>query len=541
LLGLAQGWSATISPEFGGRLKSPQMFVQDDYKLRPNLTLNLGLRYQINHGWNEVKGNEASFDPTVSNPATNTPGAYWYGVTHANGRTSIQANVFNDFMPRVGFAWSPKPNTTVRGGLGLFSYNWSLDTYAGEGSIMGGAFQSTGNISDQTNGITPVTKLDGTGTVFGTSNPLPYTVNSNHFDPADYNGQNVSYQAYHTPVPKIWQWNLAVQRELKTNLVAELGYVASHGYGLAYPTDLNAVPQSMLSSADTRPNPNYGGINGSTNNARSNFNSLQASITKRMASGLSLNFNYVWSHFLDSQDSSGWGSRAGPQNWQIAGNPSANYSNSNFDIRQAFKGYAIYQLPFGRGKQFLNNNTLADKVVGGWQVSGTLYLSTGTPFTVFGTQNTYQLAGSVFPNWVPGVSTKPQHQSTHCIADYAAQFGCVNEWFNPSAFSEPANGTFGNVRRNSLYGPGTNEVNLSAFKEFSLPWEGVRLRFSFTSTNAFNHPSFANPNGQLAGAAGVGQPYQWMIPNNGVQTPTQQINSVNVGGRYSEMQLRLTF
>jgi len=474
-------------------------------------------------------------------PCTGPLGAYWYGVTHANGRTSIQANVFNDFMPRVGFAWSPKPNTTVRGGFGLFSYNWSLDTYAGEGSIMGGAFPSTGNYSDQTNGITPVTKLDGTGTIYGTaSTPLPYSVNSNHYDPAAYNTQGVSYQAYHTPVPKIWQWNFAVQRELKTNLVAELGYVASHGYGLAYPTDLNAVPQSQLASNDSRPNGNFQSINGSSNNAVSNYNSLQASITKRMASGLSLNFNYVWSHFLDTQDSSGWGSRAGSQNWQIANNTSANYSNSNFDIRHAFKGYAVYQLPFGRGKQFLSSNRFLDEAVGGWQVSGTLYLSTGTPFTVFGTQNTYQLAGSAFPNRVPGVSTKPQHQSTHCIAA-DVQYGCVNEWYNPSAFSEPANGTFGDVRRNSLYGPGTNTVNLSAFKEFSLPWEGVRLRFSFTSTNAFNHPSFANPSGTLQGAAGVGQPYQWMILVNNVLTPTQQISSYNVGGRYSEMQLRLIF
>ena len=550
LLGLPQNWNASISPEFGGRLKSPQMFVQDDYKLRPNLTLNLGLRYQINHGWNEVQGNEASYDPTVLNPASNTLGAYWYGKTHANGRTSIQANVADDFMPRAGFAWSPKPNTTIRGGFGLFSYAWSLDTYAGEGSIMGGAFPSTGSYSDQTNGITPVTKFDGTGTVCPplqnngcvvSATPLPYSVNSNNYDPAAYNGQGVSYQAYHTPVPKIWQWNFAVQRELMTNLVAELGYVASHGYGLQYPTDLNAVPQNMLSSNDSRPNGNFQSINGSSNNALSNYNSLQASITKRMASGLSLNFNYVWSHFLDTQDSSGWGSRAGAINWQIANDAAANYSNSNFDIRHAFKGYAIYQLPFGKGKQFMNSNALVDNVIGGWQVSTTLYLSTGTPFTVFGDQNTYQQAGSAFPNRIPGVSTKPQHQSTHCIAADAATFGCVNEWFNPSAFSAPAPGTFGNVRRNSLYGPGTNTVNLSASKEFSLPWEGVKLRFSFTSTNAFNHPSFANPSGTLAGEAGVGQPYQWMILVNNVLTPTQQISSVNVGGRYSEMQLRVIF
>jgi hypothetical protein len=540
LLGVSQNWSASFKPEYGGRLKSPQMFVQDDFKVRPNLTVNLGLRYQINHGWNEVHGNEASFDTAVMNPATNTLGAYWYGATHANGRTSIQANVLNDFMPRVGASWSPDPKTTVRGGLGLFSYNWSLDRY---GAAMGGAFPSSGNDSDQTNGITPITKLDGTGLIYGTSTKLPYTVKSNGFDPANYNGEDVTYSAYHTPIPKIYQWNFALQRELMPNIVVEVAYVASHGHGLNYPTDLNAIPQSKLSSNDSqfRPFPNYHSIGGSTYNAVSNYNSLQASVTKRMASGLSLNFNYVWSHMLDTQDSSGWGSRAGPENWQIANDPGANYSNSNFDVRHAFKGYAIYQLPFGKGRRFLNNNMLADEVIGGWQVSGTLYWSTGSPYSVFGTQNTYQLAGSSFPNRVPGVSTKPQHQSAKCEAGSGSQNGCLNEWFNPAAFSQPASGTFGNVRRNILYGPGTNTVNLSMFKEFSVPWEGIKLRLSCAATNAFNHPSFGNPGGGLQGSPGVGQPYSWYTTSNGQQVGTQQINYVNVGGRSGELQLRLIF
>ncbi|MGB8031331.1 MAG: TonB-dependent receptor [Terracidiphilus sp.] len=557
LLGLSQNWSAGLSPEFGGRLKSPQMFVQDDFKLRPNLTLNLGLRYQINHGWNEVHGNEDSFDPTVVNPATNAPGAYWYGTTHANGRTSVQANVFNDFMPRVGASWSPDAKTTVRGGFGLFSYNWSLDTYAAESSatpgqnIMGGAFPSAGNDSDQTNGITPITQLDGTGLIYGTTTKLPYTVRSDNFNPAAYNGEGVSYQAYHTPIPKIWQWNFALQREVLPNTVVELAYVASHGYDLVFPTDLNAVPQSMLSSNDSadRPYPNYQAINGSTNNAVTNYNSLQASVTKRMSNGVSLNFNYVWSHLLDSQDSSGWGSRGGPQNWQIANDPGANYSNSNFDIRSAFKGYAIYQLPFGKGRRFLNNNLLADEVIGGWQVSGTMYLSTGTPYTVFGTQNTYQLAGSAFPNRVPGVSTKPQLQSARCEPGSGANgAGCLNEWFNPAAFSQPAPGTFGNVRRNSLYGPGTDVVNLSGLKEFAVPWEGIRLKLSCSATNAFNHASFSNPDGQLQGSSGVGQPYSWYTAGtNGQPIGTQQISGVNgigvsgAAGRSGELQLRVEF
>jgi len=244
---------------------------------------------------------------------------------------------------------------------------------------------------------------------------------------------------------------------------------------------------------------------------------------------------------LDTQDSSGWGSRAGPQNWQIANDPSANYSNSNFDVRDAFKGYAIYQLPFGKGRRYLNTNWLGDEIIGGWQVSGTLILTTGSPYSVYGTQNTYQLAGSQFPNWVPGVNPKPAHQSAKCGPGSGSQNGCLNEWFNPAAFSEPANGTFGDVRRNILYGPGTDTTNLSAFKEFALPREGMNIKVSFASTNAFNHAVFQNPGGGLQGAAGVGQPYSWYTTNSaGAQVGTQQISGVD-GGRYSEVQLRLQF
>ncbi|WP_263355683.1 TonB-dependent receptor [Acidicapsa ligni] len=562
LLGLAQSWSANVSPEYGARLKSPQVFIQDDWKVSPTLTVNLGLRYQINHGWNEIHGNETAFDPNLANPATGTQGAYWFGSTHANGRESLQANVFNTFLPRVGFSWLESPSTTFRGGFGLYSYNWSLDTY---GSGMGASFANSGSISDQTNGITPVVKLDGPGTIFGTNTPLPYTASTT--DPARYNGQSgPGYNEFHTPVPKIYQWNFAMQHEFGPNMVTEIAYVASHGFNLSYPTDLNAVPLDKFSSNDTasRPFPQFQGISGSTNNGISNYNSLQASVTRRLSSGLSMSFNYVWSHFLDDQDSSGWGSRGGPQNWQIANNPSSNYSNSNFDIRNSFKGYVVYQLPFGKGKKFLNRNALLDEAIGGWQISSTILLSSGNPFTVFGTQANYQLAGSMFPNRVPGVNIKPQHRSTRCevgsnvnittFSGAVVNTGCVNEWFNPAAFSLAAPGQFGDSRRNSVYGPGINQVNLSGSKTFSLPWEGIKIQIRADASNAFNHASFSPPGGGVNLVTDdkgntiqkVGQPYTWYKTVQGadgapVQVPTNQISGTTVGGRNVQLGARVTF
>jgi len=269
----------------------------------------------------------------------------------------------------------------------------------------------------------------------------------------------------------------------------------------------------------------YAGGNAGTRNAISNYHSLQASITKRMTHGLSLSFNYVWSHFLDDLDSSGWGSRMGPQDYQNSYNPAANYSNSNFDVRHAFKGYAVYELPFGKGKQFLSGSRALDEIVGGWRVSGTVVLQTGNPFTVYGNQANYSQAGTVFPNWNPGVSWKVSNPG-------------INGWFNSSAFVLPAAGTWGNVRRNSLYGPGINVFNMSAAKSFGLPWEGVKIEFRADASNVFNHKSLSTPGGLNLGCSvtstdtcATGQPYN----------STNTITSVTTGARNMQLMFRVTF
>jgi hypothetical protein len=340
----------------------------------------------------------------------------------------------------------------------------------------------------------------------------------------------VTYNQYHTPVPKIYQWNLALQHTLGNSTVFELAYVASHGFNLNFPTDLNAIPESDLSVSDAtgcsatpaatckRPHPIYQGIGGSTNNGISNYNSLQASVSRRFTNGVSMSFNYVWSHFLDDADSSGWGSRAGPQPIQNSYVPSQNYGNSNFDIRNAFKGYVVYQLPFGKGKMFLNHNALLDEAIGGWQLSSTIVLSSGNPFNVTDNGNTYAQAGSQYPNRNPDVSIKPTNRSIH-------------EWYDPAAFTLPELGTFGNVQRNSLYGPGLELVNLSFGKVFTLPWEGIKLQLRGDSQNAFNHASFNVPQATLSGASGPGQPF----------TSLSNITGTTVGGRNIQLGARVSF
>ena len=269
LLGQTQNWNATETPEYGGREKLPQVFVQDDYKIRPNLTLNLGLRYQIQTGWSETKGNEASFDPTVQNPTSNTLGAIWFGSTHANGRTHLQKPVYDTFLPRVGFAYLLNPVTTITGGFGLYAYNWSNDQYGGG---MGQAFGSKGSVNDNTNGITPVVSLSGSGA------SLPYVSNSTA--PDAYNGQSFNFNAYHEPVGGSYQWNLRAQRQITNDIVASLGYVGTHGHNLPFQVDINQVPQALLSANDqgSRPYPQFGSLN--TSGTPAGYNAIDRKSTR---------------------------------------------------------------------------------------------------------------------------------------------------------------------------------------------------------------------------------------------------------------------
>lgn len=519
LLGQTQGWNAGVTPEWGGRMKSPQLFVQDDIKLRPNLTVNVGLRWQGMTGWHEVKGNMRSFDPRVLNPATNTNGAMWYGVTHANGRNSLDAPAWNTFLPRAGFSYGFRPNSVIRGGVGLYAYTWSVDTY---GAGMGAAFGSSGGLFDNTNGVNPVVILgsDGSTNYQGTGSG---SINSFYLKapttPEAYNGQGAPYQAYHTPVPEILQWNLAIQQQIGGDMVVNLAYVASHGYNLLFPVDINQVPESKLGLNDAkgatnaRPYPQFqglgGGGSGGTNNAVSNYNSLQASVQKRLTSGLEFNVNYTWSHMLDTIDSSGWGSSAGSVNYQNAYDPAANYGPSNFDVRNAFKGSAIYDLPFGRGRRFLNGNALLDEIIGGWQLAPTIVLTSGSPFTptMANGGQTYAQAGSQYPNYAG--NPKAAHPSIH-------------EWFNVAAFSDPGAAAFGNTRRNSVYGPHYLLTNLALGKSFHL-YEKVNFEVRGEANNFINHPSFGQPDSTI-GPGHIGQ-----------------ITGVSVGGRTMQLYGRFSF
>jgi hypothetical protein len=520
LLGQANSWSATNVPMEYERYKSLQAFVQDDIKIRPNLTLNAGMRWE---GWtpnHEKYGNSRLFDPTIVNPApnpfgvVNTLGAMWYGTTHTNGRMDDIASIWNIFLPRFGVAWQARPSTVIRGAIGLYAYN---DQIGSQGT--GGVFGSSGNEGDNTNGVLPVLLLDQDGSVNDQGqNGAP--INSRYLTaptaPDALNGQSVHYNLFHTPPMEIWQYNLNIQRTLGPNLAANVAYVGSHGYHQERWMDLNQIPESALGQNDTqgltnaRQYPNYQSVSGQQWDAISNYNALQATIEKRMSSGLQFNFNYTWSKFLDEADNCAWNCvyNTGQNGWNLQ----SNYGPAAFDIRSMFKGRAVYKLPFGRGAQFLNNSNLLDEIIGGWQTSGTVIWQSGNPFTpeTSDAWHTYAQAGSQFANVVPGASL------------YGTGYHQLSQWFNVNAFTDPGPAAYGNAGRNSIRGPGLSDINFSLGKSFTV-WRESKLEIRCDANNVLNHPSF-------------GQPDAFIGPGH-----EAAITSLTVGGRSAEIIAKFTF
>jgi hypothetical protein len=505
LLGAVASWSAGYTPITGGRQKDPQVFAQDDYKILPNLTLNFGLRYEYQAGWSEVANRFGGFDPSISNPLSGNLGAVFFGGT--NGRNSLM-NGNNVWLPRGGFAWSPFSKWSIRGGFGIYSLPWSIDTYSG--GEMGFGTKSSGSI----------TNTDQTTPLFYAQNPNPPVFTQNgcvagtgcyvlaSHDPSGYNGQGVNFIPRNIPEGKNYQWTLSVQRELRAGSVVEVAYVGNHGTGLPYPVNINQIPQAnlgLLPVQNYRPFPQYSSISGNYFDAYSNYDALQVSFHKRMARGFSFDTNYTWSKFLSNYDSSGWGSRNGSNTIQNSFARNSTYSLSNFDVPQAWKGSLVYMLPFGKGYKLFGNSGLMNVIAGGWQVSSLFLWQSGNVFTVaMNSNNTNSQANSQYPNVVPGVPLYPAQKT-------------ATLWFNPAAFSAPAQYTYGNAGRNILRGPEYSDVDFSAAKVFPLPrLEHGEVQFRFDAINSLNHTSLGIPNtnigsstvGQITGAALSGRTLQ---------------------------------
>jgi Carboxypeptidase regulatory-like domain len=437
------------SPWFYERLGSMSAFIQDDYKISPSLTLNIGLRYEYEGVISEKYGQMSSFDPTV-------PGG-GLRVENQNGVGNTLYNPnYKNFAPRFGFAWQPlhDASTVVRGGYGIF-YNQTTTLNGFYTLALNAPFRDP-----QTFTSTVANPIQLDVNTF----PASLTANSN-----TANGVSPFF-----PTAYVQQWNLDVEHQFASSLLLDVGYRGAKGTDLP----LSYNPNEPLPGTGNagRPYQNFGNISYYIDAGNSNFNALMAKLDKRLTHGLSFLASYTFGKSIDEGSGTASGSDAsgGPQNsYNLFG---GQRGLSDFDVRHRFVLSPVWALPFGAGgKSFM------DKVIEGWQISGIFTFQTGRPFTVNESGNislTNQNADR--PNVVPG-----------CDANGGPH--TVTQWINTSCFTLPPTGTFGDAGRNILTGPGLVTLDAAVARVFTIT-ERVHLQFRGEAFNTANHPNFQQPN-----------------------------------------------
>ncbi len=448
-------------------------YFQDDWKVTPKLTVNLGLRWEFRT--NPIETHNQLF--TITNFATDTA---FVNVPHV-----MRSNpTLTALDPRVGFAYDPFADhkTSIRGGFGIFRNPILPPNYGGNYWGNKPWFQ----VLEQ-NPAYP--------TPFATTNIPPFTQPSGF----DYNSHTTPY---------MMQYNLNVQHEIAQGTVVSLGYVGSHGVHLLtqyehnppiVTTDSSGVQHfgSLVNGrivGNPRLNP-FGFFtiyNAFAPIATSRYNSLQATLNRRFTRNTQLQVAYTWSRCLDNGGS--WASYASnsPNGESDPYNFSLDKGVCSFDINQSLRVNGLIALPF-RG----------NRLVEGWQVSGIASASTGLPFNIGNGFDIvgYQGSGTPRPNYIAGCNPTAGAFSWAGV-QYTA--GTPERWFNPNCFSVPAVGTLGNTGRNTGRGPGFFDTDLALIKDTRIT-EAVRMQFRAEFFNIFNHTNFAVPATAaifVAGAAG---------------------------------------
>jgi hypothetical protein len=383
----------------------------------------------------------------------------------------------NNWGPRVGFAYQALPNTVLRGGFGLF-YNASGSEALNMRLARNIPFGLTSSVSP--GDINP-------GTTVSQGFPALPTVN---FALADNpTGSQSSISPNFRP-SYAEQFNLGTEYEIsKLNMVLKLYGVGNLGRRIYNTYNINQAIPGPTALNTRRPlfaiNPNISDVNYAVSNGLGDYYALQFVADKRLSHGVSAQIGYAWGHSIDNTPLDFSGGLAGPTP-QDPRFLRAERSNSIFDQRTRLTFTYLWQLPFGKGRHFLDKSGPTDWFLGGWQTNGLLFTQSGLYFSpVLGTSTTNTGTGSR-----PNITGKVAYPKT------------LTNWFSASAFSSPAQYTYGNAGRNSLIGPGRTNVDMSIFKSFPVH-EQMYFQFRFEAFNVFNHPQFGYPN-PTVGTAQVG-------------------------------------
>jgi outer membrane receptor protein involved in Fe transport len=481
-------------------------YAQDDWKVSPKLTLNLGVRWEYGSPYSEWKNNISNFDPTTQTVLTTTPGAVAgngitpYSGSGVYGKTLVNPD-YADWSPRIGLAYELTPKTAVRAGFGTGFVHY---TRAGSGDILGinapqAQFAAVTQIKPTTTDQCS-TPLPAQIIAEGSTTPSCYAEAGQGFpsglvtafNPAT---DNITWVPKNTKDSYVESYFLSVQRQLAKNALIDVAYVGNHGVKLQGFINGN---QKNPSNGFARPFADWpSDITEALNEFYSNYNALQVRYEQRLVGGLTLLNSFTWEHSLDNASASLEGNTPSPQNGD---NIKADYAQSDYNLPVANVTSLVYEVPFGHGRRFLSGiNGIEDTVLGGWQISAINTAQAGTPFNVTYTPNgaqqvspqisaTYRGANEYRPDVVPG------QKVTQGRSNRAANSGYTN-YINYSAFVLPpikdAAGNvlspFGNASRNPGRTPAFYETDLDMNKRFSTPIENLKIEFRAELYNLFNH------------------------------------------------------
>ncbi|HTA66943.1 MAG TPA: TonB-dependent receptor [Bryobacteraceae bacterium] len=433
----------------GFRTYSLNYFVQDDWRVLPNLTLNLGLRWEYNSPVIDKYNHLGTFDPSV-------PGDIRVATSQNPSLYDVSKK---QFAPRLGFAYTPFGQKTVfRGGYGVFWDDKLLNVLLTP--ALSPPFLVPFNFNPSTNGVPNI----------GISNPFGGTAAAGGF-PSSTWLENPFKNGY------VQQWSFNIQRELPSAMGFTAGYVGSKGTHLDHQYNANLPAPSTLFVQANRPYPTFGNITVDSASASSTYNALQLSLEKRFSKGLSFLAGYTWSKAID--DGSAWNSAM-----LNVFNFHAERGLSTFDTRNRFVASYTYDLPFGRGRTFGSNwSGVTNQILGGWQTNGILTFQSGNPLDVQVGLTT--LTGT-------NTATRPDVIGNPNNFNHDPAL-----WFNTADFIRSFLGRFGDAGRDVVIGPGTADFDFALLKRFPLFSENRYLQFRSEFFNIANHPNFDNPNGTL--------------------------------------------
>jgi hypothetical protein len=465
------------------RWNSHAFYVQDDFKLFHNVTLNLGLRWSYESPFNTKYGLQSQFDPNATDPSTGLKGA----ITHPKG--PLASKDLNNFQPRIGVAWQIKPSLVFRSSFGMITQdlmNYQLNTNFEE-------YFATATLQAPSGDPRPMFQLSQGPPAFQFNirpdGSVPFTGGTN------FSGRSASWFDPNMRMPYIMNWSGGFQWNFTQNWLFEATYQGSRGVRLLNGWDINQVPLNISTDPNVlrtiaqgpqpyKPYPQFGTIRHYSNYGDNSYHGVTFRGEKRYSAGLVVNAFYTFSKALNNAD--GDGNATGIDFY----NRALEKARANYDIRHRFVSVMTYELPFGKGRKFMSHGGFVNAILGGWDFAYTQTMQSGPPFTVSfaGSPNLY-LPGDSRPNLIPGVNPVA---SDWTIGENRFPTQAQVPYLNAAAFAYPAAFTAGTMGRNVVEGPGLFWPQFSLSKEWKI-YESARFILRWDANNPFKSPNYGNP------------------------------------------------